>query len=55
MVVDGNRGEWVLKLNKLLYILNQASLNWCALLKNGLQRRVYHKSQVDRCVFYIKY
>ena len=23
MVVDGNRGEWVLELNKSLYVLNQ--------------------------------
>ena len=28
MGVDGNRGEWVLKLNKLLYGINQASEHW---------------------------
>ena len=33
MEVDGNRGEWVLKLNKSLYGLKQASANLSDLLK----------------------
>ena len=33
MEVDGNRGEWVLKLNKSLYGLKQASANLSYLLK----------------------
>ena len=52
MVVDGNRGEWVLKLNRSLYGLKQASANWFDILKTGLERRGYHQSQVDRCVLY---
>ena len=30
-------------------------MDWFNLLKNGLQRRGYHKSQVDPCVFHRKY
>ena len=44
--VDGNRVEWVIKSNKSLYGLNQASENWFDLIKNGLERRGYHQSQV---------
>ena len=40
MGVDGNRGEWVLKLNKPLYGTNQASANWFDLLKTGIERKV---------------
>ena len=54
MGVDGYRVEWVLKLNKSLYGLNQASANWFDLLKTGLKRRVYHQYLVDPCVFYRK-
>ena len=54
MVVDGNRGEWVLKLNRSLYGLKQASANWFDILKTGLERRGYHQSQVDPCVFFRK-
>ena len=28
IIFDGNRGEWVLKLNKSLFGLNQASESW---------------------------
>ena len=31
--VDGNRGEWFLKLNTQLYGLKQASTNWFDLYK----------------------
>ena len=51
MLVCGNRVEWVIKSNKSLYGLNQASENWFDLIKNGLERRGYHQSQVYPCVF----
>ena len=54
MVVDGNRGERVLKLNKSLYGLRRASTNWFDILRTGLERRGYHQSQVDPSVFYRK-
>ena len=52
MGVDGNRGEWVLKLNKSLYVPKQASTNRFDLLKTGLESRVYQKSKVHPCVVY---
>ena len=55
MGVGVNREEWVLKLNKSLYGLNQASIHWFGLLKTGLERRGYHKYQVEPCAFYRKY
>jgi hypothetical protein len=48
---DGNRG-YVLKLNKNLYGLKQASYNWFNLIKSGLEARGYeHQSETDPCVF----
>ena len=55
MVVGGNRGEWVPKLNKSLYGLKQEIANWFGLLKTGLESKFYHQFQVEPCVFYIKY
>ena len=55
MLVDGNRGEWVLNLNKLLYGINQASTNWFYIINTGLERSCCHQSQVDPCLFYIKW
>ena len=54
MAVGGNRKELVLKLNKSLYVINKPGLNWFDLLKNGLERRVYHQYQVYSCEFYRK-
>ena len=54
MRVDGNRGEWVLKLNKSLYVIKKASKYWFDLPGPGLERRGYHQYIVDPCVFYIK-
>ena len=54
MGVDGNRGEWVLKLNKSLYRLKKESTNWFDLLKTDLERRGYHQYKVYPCVFYRK-
>ena len=48
---DRNRGEWVLNLNKSVYGLNKSSANWFDLLKTGIERRSYHQSQVNPCVF----
>ena len=49
---DGRRGKYVLKLNKSLYGLKQASFNWFAKLKGGLEDRGFVQSNVDACVFY---
>ena len=49
---DGNRGEWLLKLNKLLYGLKTFSADLFDLLNNGIKRSVYCQSQVDNCIFY---
>ena len=54
MVVDGNRGEWVLKLNNSPQWLNEASEIWFDLLNTGLEIRGYHRYQDDPCVFYRK-
>ena len=54
MGVDGNRGDWVLKLNKSIYRLKQARESWFDIIQNGLKRRVCHQYQVDPCVFYRK-
>ena len=43
MGVDGNRGEWVLKLNKSLYGIKQANENWFDPLKTGLERRGFNQ------------
>ena len=51
IIVDGNRLEWILKLKKLLSIINQASTTWYDLLKTGLESRGYHQYQVDSCAF----
>ena len=52
--VDKNRGERFLKLNKSLYGLKQSIKNWFDLIKTGIERMGYHRSQFDPCVFYRK-
>ena len=54
MWVEGNRVEWVLKLNKSLYGPKQWNLNWFDILKHGQEIRGYHQSHVYPCVFYTK-
>ena len=54
MGVDGNRGEWFLKLNRYIFVLKKASENWFDILKNGLEKRGYHQSQVATGIFYGK-
>ena len=52
--IDGKRG-YVLKLNKNLYGLKDASRTFWMMLKEGLEARGYeHQSESDQCVFYGK-
>ena len=50
MEVEGEYG-YVLKLNKSIYNLKQASLNWFEHLRKGLEARYYVQFRVDPCVF----
>ena len=50
-VADGN-GSHLLKLNKNLYGLKQASHNWSMMLSNGLKDEGFISSKIDPCVFY---
>ena len=44
--------QYVLKLNKNLYGLKQAGLNWFNFLSEGLQQRGFLQSAVDPCIMY---
>ncbi len=46
-----NRKFDVLRLDKSLYGLKQASYNWFAKLSNGLQDRRFLQSNIDPCIF----
>ena len=48
---EGNKRDYVLKLNKNLYGLKQASLTWFEMLSKGLIDRNFMPSAVDSCVF----
>ena len=50
-ITDGKE-SYVLKLNKNLYGLKQASHNWFVMLSNGLKDRGFTPSEMDPCVFY---
>ena len=52
---DGGKRDYVMKLNKSIYGLNQASENWFDTLKAGLNFRYFEQLQVDPCVFLRKY
>jgi hypothetical protein len=49
---EGRRQKYVLRLEVSLYGLKQASYNWFAKLKSGLEDRGFVQSNVDPCVFY---
>jgi hypothetical protein len=48
---ESNRWKYVLKLNKSLYGLKQASHNWYLKLKEALEAREFVPSVVDPCIF----
>ena len=55
--VDGETEEdsersYVLKLNKSLYGLKQASFNWYEKLKTGLENRGFTSSKIDPCMYF---
>ena len=50
-IADGKESR-VLKLNKNLYGLKQASHNWFVMLSNGLKDRGFTPSDMDPFVFY---
>ena len=49
---NGDRKGYVLKLNKSLYGLKQASHNWFNYLGEALSNRGFIQSQVDKCVWF---
>ena len=53
---DGNRKQYVLKLDKNLYGLKPAARNWFQMLSNDLQHNKLgiESSEIDRCVFFRK-
>ena len=48
---SNQRSMYVLKLNRSLYGLKQASANWYEMLSKGLKDRKFEPSKVDPCVF----
>ena len=50
--VDGDISKYLLKLEKNLYGLKQASFNWSEMLKSGLIGIGFTPSKVDACVYY---
>ena len=48
---NGNKREYVLKLNKNLYGLRQANFTWFEMLSKGLTDRGFTPSAIDSCVF----
>lgn len=50
--VDGNKKDFVLRLNKNLYGSKQAGKIWFNFLVKGLLKRGFKKSKADDCVFY---
>ena len=48
---ETNRRKYVLKLNKSLYGLKQASHNWYEKLKQALSDRKFSPSKIDPCIF----
>lgn len=50
-VGEDYEGEYLLKLKRNLYGLKQASHNWFNYLKDGLEHRGLHPSEVDPCLY----
>ena len=50
-VDEKDRWKYVLKLNKSLYGLKQASHNWYMKLKEALEVREFKASEIDPCIF----
>ena len=48
---DGNRKQYVLKLDKNLYGLKNAAHNWFQMLSKGFHKLGFKSSEIDPCVF----
>ena len=48
---EENKGKYVLKLNKSIYSLKQASHNWYKKLKQAMLDRDFKPSKIDSCIF----
>jgi hypothetical protein len=53
-ISDMDQCKYILKLNKNLHGLKQAGYNWYEKLREGLIRRDFVQSQVDKCIFFRK-
>ena len=50
-IPSGTHQMYILKLEKSLYGLKQASANWYDMLRKALEERGFHESNSDACVF----
>ena len=50
-IANGSKDEYLISLKVSIYGIKQSSANWYDCLKKGLERRGFHNSKADPCVF----